>query len=119
MANASKASRLQASPISIADITTAVAAVQRARRGRPTLSPEEKAKRRSAAINEAAARFGVSPDSALFRQPVVLALLGVSAATLWRWVKLHPELQPVKLSERIVAWSKGQIEAFMSRMAAA
>lgn len=88
--------------------------------GRPSLSTEEKAKRRSAAIIEAVARFEVSPDNALFRQPPVLAILGVSAATLWRWVKLYPVLQPTKLSDRVTVWSKRQIEAFMqSRMTAA
>ena len=113
--------KLSASPLSIADITTAVAGVQRARRGRPILSAEEKTRRKDEATSNAFARFSRAPDDAYNRLPVITALFGISPATWWRWVKQHPELlKPTKLSERVTAWSCGQIRAFMqSRMAAA
>ena len=103
-----------------ADAQIAAAAVSPAKkRGRPILTSAEKEARRAAQVREGVARFSGMPDSSYVRQPVPLALLGISAATWWRWVKQHPELAPTKLSERVTAWTVGQLRAFMQTRAVA
>lgn len=70
-------------------------------------------------IPTALANFDEMPASAYIRLPVMLALYGISAATLWRNCKRLKIPQPVKLSERVTAWNVGAIKADLAAKAAA
>jgi predicted DNA-binding transcriptional regulator AlpA len=61
------------------------------------------------AIPDALKNFDSLPDSANVRQPVVEALVGCSAATIWRMVKRGTLPAPRKLSERVTAWNVGDL----------
>lgn len=67
------------------------------------------AHRSTASIPDALKNFDSLPDSANVRQPVVQALYGCSAATIWRMVKRGALPAPRKLSERITAWNVGEL----------
>lgn len=60
-------------------------------------------------IPDALKNFDSLPDSANVRQPVVQALFGCSAATVWRMVQRGSLPQPRKLSQRISAWNVGEL----------
>jgi predicted DNA-binding transcriptional regulator AlpA len=60
-------------------------------------------------IPDALKNFDSLPDSANVRQPVVQALYGCSAATVWRMVKRGTLPSPRKLSQRITAWNVGEL----------
>jgi predicted DNA-binding transcriptional regulator AlpA len=60
-------------------------------------------------IPDALKHFDSLPNSANVRQPVVQALFGCSAATVWRMVKRGTLPPPRKLSERISAWNVGEL----------
>lgn len=47
------------------------------------------------------------------RQPEVLAQVPFSAATLWRKVKDGSFVKPVKLSIRITAWKRSDVEEWL------
>lgn len=60
--------------------------------------------------------FDSLPDSAHVRQPVVEALFGCSAATVWRWVKANVIPKPHKFGEqRISAWNVGELREALSK----
>ena len=59
--------------------------------------------------------FDNLPDSAYVRLPVVEALYGCSAATVWRRVKDGGIPAPARLSVRISAWNVGQLRLSLSR----
>jgi predicted DNA-binding transcriptional regulator AlpA len=59
--------------------------------------------------------FDRLPDSAHVRLPVVEALYGCSAATVWRRVKDGGIPAPAKLSVRISGWNVGQLRRNLSR----
>ena len=61
------------------------------------------------AIPDALKNFDSLPDSANVRLPVVQALFGCSAATIWRMVKRCSLPAPRKLSERVTAWNVGDL----------
>lgn len=61
------------------------------------------------AIPDALKNFDLLPDSANVRQPVVQALVGCSAATVWRMVRRGTLPAPRKLSERVTAWNVGAL----------
>lgn len=63
----------------------------------------------SSTIPDALRNFDSLPDSANVRQPVVQALVGCSAATVWRMVKRGALPKPRKLSERLTAWNVGEL----------
>lgn len=71
------------------------------------------------AIPDALKNFDSLPDSANVRQPVVQALFGCSAATVWRMVKRNTLPAPRKLSDRVTAWNVGQLRAVLSERGAA
>lgn len=60
-------------------------------------------------IPAALGNFDQLPDSAHVRQPVVQALVGCSAATVWRMVKRGTLPAPRKLSQRVTAWNVGAL----------
>lgn len=57
------------------------------------------------AIPEALRNFDLLPDCAHVRQPIVQALVGCSAATVWRMVKRGTLPAPKKLSAGVTAWN--------------
>ncbi|MCX7178662.1 MAG: AlpA family phage regulatory protein [Proteobacteria bacterium] len=61
------------------------------------------------AIPDALKNFDSLPDSANVRQPVVQALVGCSASTVWRMVKRGTLPAPRKLSERISGFNVGEL----------
>jgi predicted DNA-binding transcriptional regulator AlpA len=69
----------------------------------------------TSAIPDALKNFDSLPDSANVRQPVVEALYGVSAATVWRMVKRGTLPPPRKLSERVTAWNCGELRAALAK----
>jgi predicted DNA-binding transcriptional regulator AlpA len=60
-----------------------------------------------------ASNFDSLPNIANVRLPVVMALLGVSAATVWRMVKLNKIPQPRKLTVRTTTWNVGELREFL------
>ena len=65
-------------------------------------------------LPDALKNFDLLPDSANVRQPVVEALFGCSAATVWRMVKRGTLPAPRKLSERITAWNVGALRKLLT-----
>lgn len=53
------------------------------------------------------------------RQKELLTLLPFSHATLWRKVKAGTFVKPVKLSERITAWPRADVFAWMEKQGGA
>nr|WP_295772601.1 AlpA family phage regulatory protein [Rhodoferax sp.] len=67
-------------------------------------------------LQSALQNFDRLPDSAHVRLPVVEALYGCSAATVWRRVKDGGIPSPIKLSVRITGWNVGQLRQSLSRI---
>lgn len=59
-------------------------------------------------IPDALKNFDSFPESANVRLPVVQALFGCSAATVWRMCR-RGKLKPRKLSDRITAFNVGDL----------
>ena len=53
--------------------------------------------------------FDQLPNAANVRQPIVQALYGCSAATIWRRVQDGSIPKPRKLSPRVTAWNVGEL----------
>ncbi|MDR3453790.1 MAG: AlpA family phage regulatory protein [Rhodoferax sp.] len=70
--------------------------------------------RSTAPIPDALKYFDSLPDSANVRQPVVEALFGCSAATVWRMAKRGALPAPRKLSERVTAWNVGDLRKVLA-----
>ncbi len=68
----------------------------------------------NATIPDALKNFDSLPDSALVRQPVVEALFGYSAATVWRMVKKGKLPAPLRLAERITTWNVGDLRKVLA-----
>ena len=62
-------------------------------------------------INLALTNFDQLPNSANVRLPVVMALYGISPATVWRNVKNGNIPKPQKLTVRTTAWNVGELRA--------
>lgn len=60
-------------------------------------------------IPAALAQFDQLPDSAHVRLPIVAALHGISAPTVWRWVKSGRLPAPMKLGPNTTAWRVGDL----------
>ena len=63
----------------------------------------------------AAAHFDEMPDSGYVRAPVVLALLGISNSTLWRWVK-SSRIPAPKTIGRSSLFQVGQLRACLENL---
>jgi len=66
-------------------------------------------------IPESLRNFDLLPDSANVRQPVVEALFGCSAATVWRRVQDGGLPRPRKVSSRVTAWNVGELRLALSK----
>ena len=60
-------------------------------------------------VPAALSQFDHLPNSAYIRLPIMMALYGVSSATIWRGVKNGSIPRPVKLTQRTTAWSVGLV----------
>ncbi|EXI76874.1 MAG: putative transcriptional regulator [Candidatus Accumulibacter sp. SK-11] len=69
------------------------------------------------AVPEALKNFDFLPDSANVRAPVVAALFGVSAATVWRKAKAGKLPAPRRISDRVTVWNVGEIRASLNAVA--
>lgn len=67
--------------------------------------------------------FDTLPDSAFIRESQLVrhakhpdrpVLLPISAATLWRYVKVGRFPSPFKLSSKVTAWKVGDVRAWMA-----
>jgi predicted DNA-binding transcriptional regulator AlpA len=70
---------------------------------------QTKATQSKDSIPDALRNFDQLPDSAHVRQPVVEALFGYSASTVWRRVKSGNLPRPEKLGPRTTAWNVGKL----------
>lgn len=63
--------------------------------------------------------FDDLPDDALIRQPTVLALLGITRSTLWRYVGTGRVPPPVLRGrgDGVTAWRVGDIRAHLRALA--
>ncbi len=68
------------------------------------------------AIAEALKNFPHLPPDAVVRLPIVAALYGVSAPTVWRWSKAGRLPAPIKRGG-VTAWRVGDLRAAMARAA--
>lgn len=57
--------------------------------------------------------FDDLPDSAHIRLPVVVRLLGISAATVWRGVRKGTIPAPKHFSERSASWNVGALRELL------
>ncbi len=71
------------------------------------------------AVSSALHNFDALPDSAHVREPVVRALYGVSAATVWRMAKRGTIPTPKKLSAKVTAWNVGELRLALGLSASA
>ena len=54
------------------------------------------------------------PSYSYIRQKELLQILPFLAATLWRKVKEGSFIRPVKLSDRITAWDRNEVSAWLN-----
>jgi predicted DNA-binding transcriptional regulator AlpA len=67
------------------------------------------------ALPDALKNFDALPDVAHVRLPVVEALFGCSAATIWRGVRDGRVPRPRKISERVTAWNVGELRRALAQ----
>lgn len=60
------------------------------------------------------AKFDEFPDSANVRLPIVMALWGISSATVWRNVKNGKIPKPRKLTSRTTVFNVGELRAALA-----
>ena len=58
--------------------------------------------------------FDSQPNSANVRLPVVMALYGISSASVWRNVKNGNIPKPRKLTTRTTVWNVGELRAALA-----
>lgn len=71
------------------------------------------------ALPESLKNFDVLPDSAEVRQPVVEAVFGISAASVWRWSRAGLLPKPRKRGMRVTTWNVGELRAALAAKASA
>lgn len=71
-----------------------------------------------AVVSDSLRYFDSLPEAANVRLPVVMALFGCSAPTIWRMVKRGHLDRPVKLSPRISAWNVGALRRTLAALQA-
>jgi prophage regulatory protein len=55
---------------------------------------------------------------ALLRQRDVLALLGVSRATLWSWREAGTFPKPIRLGPNVIAWTEASVRDWLAKRTA-
>ena len=65
-------------------------------------------------LSEALINFDQLPNIANVRLSVVMALYGISSATVWRNVKNGNIPKPHKLTARTTVWNVGELRAALS-----
>ncbi len=50
----------------------------------------------------------------IYRERDVLALVGISKATLWRWRKAGEFLAPIRLGPNRVAWRRSDVDEWLA-----
>jgi len=68
----------------------------------------------SPALPDSLKHFDTLPDSAEVRQPVVEALFGISAASVWRWSRAGHLPKPRKRGPRVTTWNVGELRAALA-----
>ena len=53
-------------------------------------------------------------DSIIYRERDVLAVLGISKATLWRWRRAGQFPDPIQLGPNTVAWRRDEVESWLA-----
>lgn len=66
-----------------------------------------------AATQAAVSNFENLPNDALIRVKTVAALVGVSVATIWRWLAAGQFPEPRKLTRGTTAWRVGDVRRFL------
>lgn len=83
------------------------------------LTEDQKAARRAARernTRDAIQSFNALPDSAGVRLPVVCAVFGISAATVWRWTREGLLPEPRRLVRaRATRWPVGALRELLNR----
>jgi predicted DNA-binding transcriptional regulator AlpA len=69
----------------------------------------------AAVLPTALSQFDSLPDAAHVRLPIVAGLNGISAPTVWRWVKTGRLPAPVKLGPNTTAWNVGALRAAIAK----
>lgn len=75
---------------------------------------QKRAEAKKAAVNDVLERFSSLPDEAHVRLPVVMALYGCSAASVWRYVKSGALPAPCKFGVRVTAWNVATLRASLA-----
>ncbi len=66
----------------------------------------------------ASTAFAMLPDEGYIRQKdLIPAVLPISHATLWRWVKRGMFPAPRRFTHGVTAWHVGQVRAFLAKQA--
>jgi predicted DNA-binding transcriptional regulator AlpA len=55
---------------------------------------------------------------AVYQSADIMKMLGISRATVWRWVKNGTLPKPVKFGTRLNVWKPEQIEDFVAKLGA-
>jgi prophage regulatory protein len=53
-------------------------------------------------------------SAGLIRMPELLALVPVSARTVWRWCRARKFPAPVRIGGRVVAWDRAEVDAWIA-----
>ena len=78
------------------------------------VAAQKRAEAKKAAVDDVLNRFGILPDEAHVRLPVVMALYGCSAASVWRYVQSRAIPAPHKFGARVTAWNVGELRASLA-----
>lgn len=67
-------------------------------------------------VDSARINFDSLPDTAYAREKTLIpAIVPVSKATWWRWVKSGRAPAPVKLGPAVTAWKVGDVRRFLAQ----
>ncbi|MBQ7738092.1 MAG: AlpA family phage regulatory protein [Desulfovibrionaceae bacterium] len=55
-------------------------------------------------------------EKQLWRVADLVRILGISKATVWRWLKSGKLPEPIRLGAKVVVWKKTEIENFIQSL---